>query len=262
VQFKKNRDNVTLVVRSIDEIISIIIPLFDNYPLRGSKLLSYQIFRVITLMMKDKKHLTIDGTLKILELSYFMNKETSLRTDFKKEELLEKLRLKYGELPKFEKINLPKPITLKPLTLEFVRGLVDGDGSFNISFRMDRRRIGINFSVITELSSISVLNELIDFFKCGTVYKLVSSAARYQVQTVDEILNNISPMFENHPFNTGKQTHFEKTIEVCKLIKTKGYKSDDDLKAIVELAWYMNKSGKGRKVSKEEYMSKFIQNEK
>lgn len=184
---QKNRDNVTLVVRSIDEITSVIIPLFDNHPLRGSKLLSYQIFREVTLMMKDKKHLTIDGTVQILDNSDFMNKDTSLRTEVTKEELLEKLRLKYGELPKFEKINLPEPINLKPLTLEFVRGLVDGDGSFNVSFRMDRRRIGINFTVITELSSISVLNDLIDFFNCGTVYKLVSSAARYQVQTVDEI---------------------------------------------------------------------------
>lgn len=259
---QKNRDNVTLVVRSLDEIISVLIPLFDNYPLRGSKLLSYKIFREITLMMKDKKHLTVDGTLQILDLSYFMNKETSLRTEFKKEELLGKLILKYGELPKFERINIPEPINLKPLTLEFVRGLVDGDGSFNISFRMDRRRIGTNFTVITELSSISVLNELVDFFNCGTVYTLVSSAARYQVQTVDEILEKIYPIFKNHPFNTIKQTHFEKTIEVCKLIKVKGYKSDEDLKAIVELAWDMNKSGKGRRVSKIEYLSKFIKNEK
>ena len=84
---QKNRDNVTLVVRSIDEITSVIIPLFDNHPLRGSKLLSYQIFREVTLMMKDKKHLTIDGTVQILDNSYFMNKDTSLRTEVTKEEL-------------------------------------------------------------------------------------------------------------------------------------------------------------------------------
>jgi hypothetical protein len=62
----------------------------------------------------------------------------------------------------------------------------------------------INFTVITELSSISVLNELVNFFNCGTVYTLVSSAARYQVQIVDENLDKIYPMFRNHPFNTVK----------------------------------------------------------
>lgn len=77
---QKNRNNITLVVTSIDEIISVIIPLFDNYSLKGSKLLSYKNFKEISLMMKDKKHLYLEGTLQIIELSYFMNKDTSLRT--------------------------------------------------------------------------------------------------------------------------------------------------------------------------------------
>lgn len=77
---QKNRNNVTLVITSIDEIISVIIPLFDNCNLRGNKFLSYKIFKEISLMMKDKKHLTLEGTLQIIELSYFLNKDTSLRT--------------------------------------------------------------------------------------------------------------------------------------------------------------------------------------
>lgn len=120
--------------------------------------------------------------------------------------------------------------------MEFIRGLIDGDGSFNVSFRTERRRIGANFTVVTELSSIAVLNELVEYFKCGTVYRLPSSAARYQVLTVNEILNKIAPIFSKIQFNTKKQKHFEKTVEVCKLISTKGYKADEDLKTIVELA--------------------------
>lgn len=83
-KIQKNRNNVTFVITSIDEIITVLIPLFDKHSLRGSKLLSYQIFREISLMMKDKKHLTLEGTLQIIELSYFMNKDTSLRTEVTK----------------------------------------------------------------------------------------------------------------------------------------------------------------------------------
>ena len=36
-----------------------------------------------------------------------------------------------------------------------------------------------------ELSSISVLYDLVDYFGCGTVYRLQSNAARYQVQSVE-----------------------------------------------------------------------------
>jgi hypothetical protein len=129
-----------------------------------------------------------------------------------------------------------------------------------VSFATTRRRINVNFTVVCELSSISVLNKLVDFFDCGTVYKLVSKAARYQVQNVDEILEKIYPKLKDIKFNTIKQNHFEKTIKVAELIKNNGYKTDEKLKAIVDIAWDMNKEGKGRKISKSEYLIKFIKN--
>lgn len=87
-----------------------------------------------------------------------------------------------------------------------------------------------------EISSISILNQLVDFFKCGTVYKLPSAAARYQVQSIDDILEKILPIFKNTKFNTKKQERFEIVIKVCRLIKNRGYANDADLKSIVELA--------------------------
>ena len=231
-----NRQNVIFVVKSIDEIVEVLLPLFDKYPLRGSKLVGYNIFKTVALMIKEKKHLTLEGLIQILNLSYFMNKETSLRTDESKETLVNKLIEKYGELPTVLDIVLANNITnnkeplvqsltqrneLLPaapkqgkqmLTLEFVRGLIDGDGSFNVSFVTTRRRINVNFTVVCELSSISVLNDLVDFFSCGTVYKLQSNAARYQVQNVEVVLDKIYPKLKDIKFNTIKQNHFEKTI--------------------------------------------------
>ena len=257
-RLQKNRNNITLVVTSIDEIVSILIPLFDKHPLHGSKLISYQIFKEVSLMMKAKKHLTLKGTLQILDLAYFMNPGTTLRTNESKEIILNMLIQKYGKLPLISKIKLPEVQIPGPINLEFIRGEVDGDGSFNVSFRTDRRRIGVNFTVIHELSDLSVLNELQQILKCGSVYKLKSNAARFQVQTVNEILNNIEPFFKETKFNTIKQKQYEIFIEVCKLIKTKGYKNDEDLKTIVDLAWDMNDSGVNRRISKDEYLAKFI----
>jgi len=255
-----NRQNVIFVVKSIDEIIEILLPLFDKYPLKGSKLVGYNIFKTVALMIKEKKHLTLEGLIQILNLSYFMNKETSLRTDESKETLVNKLIEKYGELPTVLDVVLSNNITnnKEPLTLEFVRGLIDGDGSFYVSFVTTRRRINVNFTVVCELSSISVLNDLVDFFSCGTVYKLQSKAARYQVQNVEDMLEKIYPKLKDIKFNTIKQNQFEKTIKVAELIKNNGYKTDEGLKTIVDLAWDMNKEGKGRKISKSEYLLKFV----
>lgn len=258
-----NRQNVTFSVRSIDEIVEVLLPLFDKHPLRGSKLAGYNIFKAVVLMIKEKRHLTLEGTIQILNLSYFMNKDTTLRTEKTKEILEGNLMLKYGTLPVVPEIILPVLDTSEPksMNLEFVRGLIDGDGSFNVSFATTRRRVNVNFTVVCELSSISVLNELVDFFECGTVYTLPSKAARYQVQSVDEILDKVYPKLKDINFNTIKQNHFEKTIKVAELMKSKGLaspKTDEGLQAIVDLAWDMNKEGKGRKISKSEYLSKFI----
>ena len=254
-----NRQNVTFVVKSIDEIIEVLLPLFDKYSLRGSKLAGYNIFKTVVLMIKEKRHLTLEGLIQILNLSYFMNKDTSLRTEESKEILVDKLIQKYGELPGVSNI-IPALVLSKsePLTLEFVRGLIDGDGSFNVSFATTRRRISVNFTVVCELSSISVLNDLVDYFGCGTVYKLQSKAARYQVQSVEELLDKVYPKLKDVKFNTIKQNHFEKTIKVAELIKSNGYKTDEGLKTIVDLAWDMNKEGKGRKINKSEYLLKFF----
>lgn len=255
---QKNRNNVTLVITSIEDIVKVILPLFDNHSLRGNKLLSYKIFKEVTLMMKDKKHLTLEGVLQIIELAYFMNKDTSLRSDSTKEVLMNNLELNHGTLPIVPKIKLPESKLPGPINLEFIRGQVDGDGSFNVSFRSNRRRIGVNFTVVHELSSLSVLNELVEFFECGSVYTLSSAAARFQVQTVDEMLTKIAPVFNKIKFNTIKQSQYELTIKVCELIKKIGYTTNKDLKTIVDLAWDMNKSGKNRRMKKEEYLSKFI----
>jgi len=54
-----NRQNVTFVVRSIDEIVEVLLPLFDKHPLRGSKLEAYNVFKAVVLMIKDKKTFNI-----------------------------------------------------------------------------------------------------------------------------------------------------------------------------------------------------------
>jgi hypothetical protein len=53
----------------------------------------------------------------------------------------------------------------------------------------------------------------------------------------------------------------QKHLGVGKLYKNRGYSNDDDLKTIVDLAWNMNILGR-RKISKEEYLNKFIKQKK
>lgn len=252
-----NRDNVVITVKNLDQIINILIPLLTNTPLRSGKLQNFKIFKIVCIMMSNKAHLTLVGLLQILELSYFMNKDTSLRTEESKQELLDILKAKIVDLPDFVELSLPISENIPSLNNEFVRGIIDGDGSFNVSFASSRRRVQANFTVTMELSSISVLYELVDYFKGGAVYSLPTVAARYQIQNFQEILSLIYPLYNITGFNTTKQDHFLKTIQVCEIVVNEGYKSNDNLKKIVDLAYEMNNSGKRRKLTKEEYLKKF-----
>ena len=68
-------------VSSLEDNLNVIIPLFYIYPVRAGKLKSYLIFKQVALMLKDKKHLTIEGLLHILYLSYFSNETTTRRSE-------------------------------------------------------------------------------------------------------------------------------------------------------------------------------------
>ena len=272
IQINEERNVANLIVRSLGDIFNIILPLFDTYKVRGGKYKSFLIFKEVVLMMKNNAHLTLYGTLLILELSYFMNKNTSLRSTESKIELINSLIGKSSLSPrevKNLKIEIKNRLDyiekafysnslISKISLDFIIGLIDGDGSFNVSFHYSRKRIVVNFTVIQDLASVSVLEELKTFLNCGTVYRLPSAAARLQVENIDSILTNIYPIFKNETFNTEKYFHFEKMIKVCEIIKNEGYKDDKTLIKIVDLAYNMNNNGKNRKYSKEVYLERWL----
>lgn len=209
--------------------------------------------------MLNKEHLKLEGLLEIIDISYYINKATSLRTPESKEKLISFLKDKHGLLPsvssKSEMDEEMVSFSPKPLSLDFVVGLIDGDGSFNVSFQhKPYRRVRANFTIVQETACRELLNELKTIFGCGNVYDLRSAATRYQVENVDLILNNILPKLSGVTFNTQKYLHYEVFIKVCNILKTSGYKSDTSFKEIIELAYDSNLSGKRRRLTKQEFI--------
>lgn len=65
--------SVMLQITKISEIIDIIIPFFDKYPVFGIKSLDYADFKKVAFMVKSKEHLTQVGFNKILKIISNMN---------------------------------------------------------------------------------------------------------------------------------------------------------------------------------------------
>lgn len=258
----KNKINVSLYITSLSDIVNVLFTILDKHPLRYGKLTAYLIFKSIVKKMLNKEHLKLEGLLGIIYAGFQLNPDTGRRTEDSKQKLLGFLKDKYGKLPSPCYIEIPSlPNKQETLSLDFITGLIDGDGSFNVSFQIKPyKRVRVNFTVVQETSCKEVLNELKAYFGCGIVYDLPSAASRYQLENVDLILSNIKPILNKVTFNTLKARHYEIAIKVSEIIKAKGYKSNDTFKEIVELAYDSNKLGKRRRISKEELIQKIDSN--
>ena len=69
----KRGDAVYFTVQKLSDLINIIIPFFDKYPIRGVKAKDFQDFKKVAELMSYKKHLTRDGLDQILKIKNVMN---------------------------------------------------------------------------------------------------------------------------------------------------------------------------------------------
>ena len=70
----KSNNTVSLAITKISELMEVIIPFFEEYPIQGLKSLDFADFKKVALMVVSKEHLTIEGLNKILEIKLNMNK--------------------------------------------------------------------------------------------------------------------------------------------------------------------------------------------
>jgi hypothetical protein len=66
-------DRLAYRVRSIEHLLTRILPFFETHPLRTRKHLDFLKFRDVVLMMKDQEHLNEDGLVAIRKIAAKMN---------------------------------------------------------------------------------------------------------------------------------------------------------------------------------------------
>jgi hypothetical protein len=68
-------DSVHLQLVRQSDILDIIIPFFEKYPIEGIKALDFSDFKQVADLLKNKEHLILEGFNKILEIKAGMNRE-------------------------------------------------------------------------------------------------------------------------------------------------------------------------------------------
>src|SRR3989344_1897668 len=112
------------------------------------------------------------------------------------------------------------------LDKQYVLGLVDGEGSFNVRVNQTGRRakVELKFSLKLRHQDKEILDELQKFFGCGKIYiqrdkrENHSLCYRFEVQNKKEIIEKIIPFFEkNSPKIQSRKKDFELFKQIVEL---------------------------------------------
>ena len=140
---------------------------------------------------------------------------------------------------------------------EYISGYVDGEGCFSISFsKREKFLVGFetkpSFSVSQNEDRAQILFQMQKIFKCGFIRRDYSDKTlKYEVRSLNDLINKIIPHFEKYPLLSDKQKDFDFFKKVCFLMQKEMHKNKSGLSKIMNLAFAMNPSGK-RKYTKAE----------
>ena len=131
----------------------------------------------------------------------------------------------------------------------YLSGYADGEGCFCVSInKSDRHKFGWeirpSFSVSQNSDRTQVIEMLQKYFGCGTIRPDRSDKTlKYEVRSVDELVERVIPHFEETPLLSRKQHDFELFAEICRLMYQGAHHEKEGFKRILELAFKMNPSG-------------------
>lgn len=102
----------------------------------------------------------------------------------------------------------------------YINGLIDGDGTFNITFKSSLK-IQPTFAVGMCKDSINILNYLQQLIGAGNVYRVNDQFFRYQIQNVRDIHSKLLPLFNNKSFMTHKKEHYKVFVKIVNLCQSR-----------------------------------------
>ena len=138
----------------------------------------------------------------------------------------------------------------------YLTGLIEGEGSFCISFSFRKRlKIGIetrpSFSITLNKRDLDLLKKVHSYFECGGIrFSKGDRTYKYEVRIIRELAKKIIPHFDSFPLKGSKKKDFELFKSICLKIHRNEHLNGFYLKEIINDAYEINPSGK-RKYTKQ-----------
>ena len=141
----------------------------------------------------------------------------------------------------------------------YMAGFVDGEGSFNVSFR-PRKDYPVPWKVSLCMNISQRDRVILALFKkhleCGTMRQRKDGVWYYEVNNLKSIQENVIPFFNRFGFLSAKKKRdFSKFKEIANLMREGRHLQPEGIKEILTIRSQMNDGGK-RKYSDEEILKK------
>lgn len=231
---RRDRNAYVFIVYSLKDIETVIIPLFNNFPLMSKKYLDYLDFKKAFLIFKERQ-----------------KQKDLLNKDIYNSEIL-KLKNRMND----KRINFKMPKNHIKITANYLLGYIEGDGSFY--FNKSDNTVRISLITITKdrilLEKIKefLLNQLDKFSyflaintKLICIYDInpVNNRlpiSRLDISQIDYICNRLIPFFDKLNFRTKKYLDYLDFRKIANLILNGKHLSDQGRNIIIKLADTMN----------------------
>ena len=208
---RKYKGNFSIYsVTKVDDLVSVIFPHFDQYPLLTKKWADYELFKAIVFIMADKKHNTEEGFLKILGLRYYLNLGIS-----------EELKLLYPNI-----IPVDRPIVPEiNINNDWLVGFIDGEGCFyiNVIKSNTNYKVWLLFQISQHNRDTNLMEKIALYLNCGSVKQRGKGleAVDFEVTKFELIYDQIIPFLLANPLKSSKLHDFYLFYDATEIINKK-----------------------------------------
>lgn len=232
----KNKDgkpySVIYSVKSLKDILTVIIPHFDKYPLLTKKRADFILFKLIAILMSKGEHLTMEGLNKIISIKASMNKGLS-----------ETLQKAFPNI-----IPIERPIINSVyIDNQWLTGFTEAEGCFLCLVRKNTShligyQVTLSFTLSQHIRDLELMVKIKETFGFGII-NTDSAEVRWTVTKKADI-DTLITFFNKNPLLGSKKEDFKDFSNIQDLINKGLHKTEEGLNKIRLIKENMNKNRK------------------
>jgi len=226
-----SRNSVNFTISRLQDLNSIIIPHFLNYPLLTKKSIDFYLFSQVIKLMRNKEHLSLEGLKLIVQYKSAMNNGLS-----------DQLKSAFPEILTMERpinncFNNPLNNLINP---NWLSGFTCGEGCFSIY--PNRNYFTIEFALTQHARDIELLQKIQEYLNCGIVGALTKKTAFYfRARSLRDCSDVIIPHFDSYPLLGWKERNYKIWREIILIIQSGAHLTPEGKDKIIKLRKNLNK---------------------